>query len=294
MKIIVAFGGLGNVMFYYALATAFRQKGVTSYVFMSKTNLEHNNYNLNELFPNLPIWGNLNAFQKLYYMMLQHLRNIHYKKYKIPHKYLFCPFKGLYFDKEPVNFIPSLFKGLKQNRYYIGYFQSYRYFEEYRSLIMNEFQFSLNHMSERTKDIASLVNECNSISIHVRRGDYLNGYYYELLGKVCDMNYYYRAIELMKNKVQSPHFFIFSDDPDYVSNHFKMINATYVSFNSGKNFWQDMYLMSICKHNIIANSTFSWWGAWLNKSPNKIVIAPTRWFADKTDDEIIPTGWLRI
>ena len=91
MKIVVAFGGLGNVLFYYALANAFRQKGVKSFVFVSKTNLEHRNYDLFTIFPNLPKWGNLNIIQKTYYSMAQTIRNLRYKKYKMPHKYLFYP-----------------------------------------------------------------------------------------------------------------------------------------------------------------------------------------------------------
>lgn len=294
MKVIVAFGGLGNVMFYYALATAFRHKGITAYVFLSKTNLEHNNYNLNAIFPNLLIWGNINTFQKFYYLILQNLRSIHYKKNKIPHKFLFYPFKGIFSDKEPVNYLPSVFDNLKQNEYFIGYFQSYKYFDNCRSFILKEFQFSQKHLSEKTKDIASKIKGCNSISVHVRRGDYLNGFYYELLGKVCDMNYYKRAIDIMKSKVLDPHFFVFSDDPDYISDNFELGDTETITFNRGKDSWQDMYLMSICKHNIIANSTFSWWGAWLNNYSNKIVVAPKRWFADKVDDEIIPPEWLRI
>ena len=294
MKIIVAFGGLGNVMFYYALATAFRQKGVTSLVFFSKTNLEHNNYKMEAIFPNLPLWGNLNAFHKMYYKILQLFRSIHYKKYKIPHKYLFFPLEGLYSDKEPVNYIPSVFDNLKQNQFFIGYFQSYKYFENCSSIIRKEFQFSLDTMSERTRNVARIIDKCNSVSVHVRRGDYLNGYYYELLGKVCDMNYYKRAIDIMRRKVLDPHFFVFSDDPDFISDSFELGDMEFISFNRGKDSWQDMYLMSRCKHNIIANSTFSWWGAWLNNNSNKIVIAPDRWFADKMDDEIIPPEWLRI
>ena len=294
MKVIVAFGGLGNVMFYYALATAFRRKGITAYVFLSKTNLEHNNYSLNAIFPNLPIWGNINIFQKFYYLILQKLRSIHYKKYKIPHKFLFYPFEGIYSDKEPVNYLASVFNNPKNNQYYVGYFQSYKYFDNCRSLILKEFQFSEKHLSENTKDIARKIKDCNSISVHVRRGDYLNGFYYELLGKVCDMNYYKRAIDIVKSKVLDPHFFVFSDDQDFISDNFELGNTDIITFNRGKDSWQDMYLMSICKHNIIANSTFSWWGAWLNNNSKKIVVAPDRWFADKVDDEIIPPEWLRI
>lgn len=294
MKIVVAFGGLGNVMFYYALANAFRQKGVKSFVFVSKTNLEHYNYNMKTVFPHISMWGNLNYIQKYYYSVLQYVRNFRYKKYKMPHKYLFAPFSGLYFDQDPVKFIPSIFEHLEDNQYLIGHFQSYKFFEEYRDSILEELQFSVEILSEKTKMIANDMQRCNSVSIHVRRGDYLNGYYYNTLGKICDIAYYQRAIAAVKEKVDNPHFYIFSDDSKYVAENLKIDNATYVDFNVGKDSWQDMFLMSRCKHNIIANSTFSWWGAWLNRNPSKIVIAPTRWFANIDEDELVMPEWIRL
>lgn len=294
MKIIVAFGGLGNVMFYYALANVYRQKGIKSFVFVSKTNLEHNNYNVKDIFPHISMWGNLNIVQKSYYSLLQHVRNIRYKKYKFPHKYLFFPFSGLYYDQEPVKYIPSIFEHLNENQYLIGHFQSYKFFEEYREAILNELQFSTNKISEKTMLFASEMQRYNSVSVHVRRGDYLNGYYYETLGKICDIAYYQRAISAIKEKVVNPHFYIFSDDPDYVTKNLNIENATFVNFNRGNDSWQDMYLMSQCKHNIIANSTFSWWGAWLNNNPQKIVIAPNRWFTNMDNDEIVLPEWIRL
>ena len=294
MKIVVAFGGLGNVMFYYALANAYRQKGVKAFVFVSKTNLEHYNYSLKEVFPNISMWGNLNGVEKVYYFIIQRIRDFSYKKYKVPHKFLFAPFTGLYYDQEPVKFIPSIFENLEENQYLIGHFQSYKFFNEYRDSVLNELQFSIESLSLQTRLMAKNMQLKNSVSIHVRRGDYLNGYYYETLGKICDLDYYKRAISVIKDKVADPHFFIFSDDPSYVADNLKIENATYVDFNRGSDSWQDMYLMSQCKHNIIANSTFSWWGAWLNTNLNKIVVAPNRWFANMDNDEIVLPEWIRL
>lgn len=294
MKIVVAFGGLGNVLFYYALVNAFRQKGVKSFVFVSKTNLEHRNYDLFTIFPNLPKWGNLNIIQKTYYSMAQTIRNLRYKKYKMPHKYLFYPFEGLYYDQEPVYYIPSIFEELKKNQYLIGHFQSYKFFNDYRDSILKEFQFSTKSLSEKTKKMAKVISCNNSVCIHVRRGDYLNGYYYETLGKVCSIDYYKRAVEYMREMIEEPKFFVFSDDPVYVAQNLQIEDAIYVDFNKGRDSWQDMYLMSQCKHNVIANSTFSWWGAWLNNNPRKIVVAPRRWFANMENDEIVPPEWKRL
>ena len=294
MKIVVALVGLGNVLFYYALANVFREKGVKSFVFVSKTNLEHRNYDLFTIFPHLSKWGNLNAIQKIYYLILQTIRNFRYKRYKIPHKYLFYPFEGLYYDQEPVYYIPSIFKELEKNQYLIGHFQSYKFFYDYKDSILKEFQFSQNNLSEKTKKMEEVIGCSNSICIHVRRGDYLNGYYYETLGKVCSMDYYKRAVEYIRETIEDPKFFVFSDDPEYVALNLQIQDAIYVDFNKGSDSWQDMYLMSRCKHNIIANSTFSWWGAWLNDNPQKIVVAPSRWFANMDNDEIVPPEWIRL
>jgi hypothetical protein len=294
MKIIVAFGGLGNVLFYYALDKAFRMKGVKSFVFISKTNIERKNYNLKKVFPKLSRWGNLNTIQKFYYYVIQQIRNFSYNKYKMPHKVLFYPFKGLIYDQEPVTYIPSIFNNLETNQYFIGHFQSYKYFEEYREYILQDFQFSTKMLSKRTKQVSLDIVNCNSVSLHVRRGDYLNGYYFNTLGKVCGLDYYKRAVEYLKEKLENPHFFVFSDDPEYVAENLQIKNATYIDFNIGDDSWQDMYLMSQCNHNIIANSTFSWWGAWLNENPQKIVVAPNRWFANMENDEIVLPEWIRL
>lgn len=294
MKIVVAFGGLGNVMFYYALANAYRQKGVKSFVFVSKTNLEHYNYSLKVVFPHISLWGNLNCFEKVYYSIIQRIRDFQYKKYKVPHKCLLAPFSGLYYDQDPVKYVPSIFDNLESNQYLIGHFQSYKFFEEYRNSILEELQFSTEALSDKTKAVAEDMQSCNSVSLHVRRGDYMNGYYYEMLGKICDVAYYQRAIDAINERVSHPRFYVFSDDPQFVADNLKIENATYVDFNRGKDSWQDMYLMSQCKHNIIANSTFSWWGAWLNRNPQKIVVAPNRWFANMENDEIVLPEWYRM
>ena len=110
----------------------------------------------------------------------------------------------------------------------------------------------------------------------------------------CNLDYYKRAVEYIKVHIENPVFFVFSDDKEYVTNNLQVENAVYVDFNSGSDSWQDMFLMSQCKHNIIANSTFSWWGAWLNGNLGKIVVAPSRWMTTFENDEIIPPNWIRL
>ena len=294
MKAVVAYGGLGNVMFTYALVCAYRQKGVKSFLFVADANVEHNGYELERVFPKTDQWRGLNGIQKAYYFLMQKVRNIHYKKRNFPYRVIFFPFGDQHYDQAPVHFFPQVFAYLDKNEYLIGLFQSYKYFDDCRDAILQEFQFDKHLLSKSTIKMSERMKQCNSVSIHVRRGDYMNGYYYNLLGKVCDLEYYQRAIMEIKKHVSNPKFFVFSDDKEYVVKHLLLEEAEYADFNIGVDSWQGMYLMSQCHHNIIANSTFSWWGAWLNTHHDKIVVAPPRWFNDMEYDDIIPFEWIRV
>ena len=111
---------------------------------------------------------------------------------------------------------------------------------------------------------------------------------------VCTPEYYEKAIAYIATKISSIQFYVFTDDPEWVNANFEIENAIYVQHNTGSDSWQDMYLMSQCKHNIIANSSFSWWGAWLNSNPSKIVIAPTKWWRLFEKDDVVPDEWIRF
>lgn len=177
-----------------------------------------------------------------------------------------------------------------------GYWQSEEYFAGYNREIREAFSFQDEAvLSGLIKELQSV----NSISIHFRRGDYVTNPVAEKVLGVLDAAYYKRAIAHMASKVKDPIFYLFSDDIDWVKNNF-LIDYKYriiKPFNADKH-WYDMLLMSKCRHHIIANSSFSWWGAWLNDDPKKIVIAPERWFADtalnKTSTQLVPTQWVRL
>ena len=138
------------------------------------------------------------------------------------------------------------------------------------------------------------MEEVDSVSLHIRRGDYLLPENRELFGGICTLDYYRRAIDYILDKVKNPFFFIFSNDIVWVKENMNISNSLFITWNSGKDSWQDMFLMSKCKHNIIANSTFSWWGAWLNKNPQKIVISPSRFFNVSNNSDIVPDTWTSI
>ncbi len=148
-------------------------------------------------------------------------------------------------------------------------------------------------MNDENRLLMQKMSAENSVAIHVRRGDYKNSRF-----TLLDIEtYYLKAIEKIKEQVKNPKFYIFSNDIDFVKTHFsKMdIDSEIVDINSGQQSFMDMVLMSNCKHNIIANSSFSWWSAWLNENPDKIVIAPKKWYSQNIPmNDMIPNGWVLV
>lgn len=293
MKIVVASGGLGNMMFQYGLVIALREQGKKAMLFVSEGNSEHNGYELEKVFPNVNPYKGLTSLARGYYKMLGRLRCVKIGKRNIPHPILFCPKHAIH-TKEAVFFYPEVMNPSTRGEYFIGQFQSWKYYEGIEQKILQEYQYNEALLSDKTKEIREKMRQCNSVSLHIRRGDYLGVYNMKGLGSVCDKAYYERAIKYIEENVESPHFFIFSDDKDYIKENYNLPNMTIIDHNKGMDSWQDMYLMSQCKHNIIANSTFSWWGAYLNPNPEKKVVAPTRWWALFDKDDIIPPTWTRI
>ncbi|MFN3679026.1 alpha-1,2-fucosyltransferase [Thermosynechococcus sp.] len=180
--------------------------------------------------------------------------------------------------------------------YLQGYWQSEKYFSEIADILREDFKFR-QPLSETNAQWAEKITHCNSISLHIRRGDYvLNPTTYKV-HSVCDLDYYYRAIEYMTSLIDDPVFFVFSDEIEWAKLNLRVpYPIYYVENNTAQESYNDMRLMSLCRHHIIANSTFSWWGAWLNPFREKIVIAPQQWFRIKRYNtvDLIPDSWLRI
>ncbi len=177
--------------------------------------------------------------------------------------------------------------------YMIGYWQSYRYFSEIAPSIRETFRFNIPLVGKNA-DIAQTIRDCNSVAIHVRRGDYISHKKTSQIMSHCSHDYYRRAISHIESNVKLPFFFIFSDDPVWAATNFAFLNRkTIISHNKYQHSYIDMQLMSSCRHQIIANSTFSWWAAWLNEYPEKQVIAPAQWFASyETPKDLYPESWL--
>lgn len=182
---------------------------------------------------------------------------------------------------------------IQDNCYLFGYWQSDLYFKNIREEILQSFHFPKFKENSQNEKVSRRLKDCRSVSVHIRRGDYL-----KVAATLCSISYYEKAITLMKEKVNPELFVIFSDDIAWCKEHFgNLIGASetlYVDWNKGKESFRDMQLMSLCQHNIIANSSFSWWGAWLNQNPNKIVMCPSRWMPHGTQPDVLPSDWIKI
>lgn len=184
-------------------------------------------------------------------------------------------------------------QALKDGAYLDGYFQSEKYFKDIEQEIRNDLRFRKNAFGGEGVIYKERIMGLNSVGVHIRRGDYL---IHEVLN-ICNSRYYAKSIAHMRDRLKSPHFFIFSDDLGWCRKNIDASDCSFVNIRaSEKNPAIDLQLMSLCKHNIISNSTFSWWAAWLNENHEKIVISPYRWFNDESYNvralqDTIPDSW---
>lgn len=184
--------------------------------------------------------------------------------------------------------------------YLSWYWQTEKYFRDIRGYLLREI-VPIKDIWKQNKEIIKLMENCNSVSVHFRRTDYLTqvAFFSPNLWP-CSMEYYKSSVDLIEKKIDSPTYFIFSDDIEGIKNElfFTDRKVYFINHNKWDNAYLDMILMSKCKHNIIANSSFSWWGAWLNTNPHKCVVWPKKWFIkenlNKRSGDLIPDNWIRI
>lgn len=287
MKLVTLSGGLGNQMFQYAFYLSLKVCDKKVYLYKNKiaNSHDHNGYELERLFH---VENNYRGGWLTNLLSVKLLGNIL--------KHILFPIK----IRERVLYDFSIYgRWLNRNPFYgvhlVGYWQSECYFEQIENSIRNVFAFDEKMLNEQTKNCLKELCKNNAVSLHVRRGDYLLSYNAGTFCNISDTQYYSKAIELLLSKTVDPAFYVFSDDIEWVINNLTLPeNTIFVDWNKGKDSWQDMFLMSVCKHNIIANSSFSWWGAWLNKNKNKIVIAPMQWMRLIPAPDLVPTTWIRI
>ena len=198
-------------------------------------------------------------------------------------------------EKQLFHFNESILEKTPTNAYLHGSWQSYKYVELFEKDLREKFSLKRELISKQSIDFVSSLTDKNSVSIQVRLKDYVENSSTREIYNVCDDNYYRRCIDVIRQKVARPKFFVFSDDPEKAReiDIFKNFNIVDINKNSGS--WNDLYLMSKCSHNIIANSTFGWWSAWLNNNKKKCVLTPETWFANGLETtDLIPPSWKKI
>lgn len=287
MVIVKLMGGLGNQMFQYAAARALAE-GENIYfdfLFLNQNHTSSEHFTAREF--ELQIFYHLKSKRLNTYFLRFLLTNN--KKYNFLKRLLPSKFKNIKYIND--NNIAEFLNQPNSNHllFLEGYFQDPSYFERIRHTLLQEFRFT--NMPSAISIISDKIAKANAVSIHIRRGDYLKPNVNTVHG-VLPITYYQQAVSYINESVINPVYFIFSDDPNWCKENLSFLhNKCFVSDDHQA--WVDMYLMSQCKHHIIANSSFSWWGAWLNQNPEKIVITPQKWFNfGKTN--IIPKEWISL
>ena len=289
MDVVVVFNGLGNQMSQYAFYL--QKKKINPSTYLISFCKDHNGLEINSVF-NIE-WKD-RFVNKLLYGLFRVLVADRFKIVTSPTQYL-LKFLGCKVEQEDFNynFNPDYLKPSKGITFYFGGWHTEKYFLNAKREVLNAFNFN-KEVDEKSLMLIDEMMNNDSVALHVRRGDYLNEANINLFGKVCTINYFEKAIVEITNRIKSPYFYVFSNDIDWVKKNLKLDKVTYVTHNSGKDSWRDLLLMSNCKHNIISNSSFSWWGAWLNKHPKSNIISPARFLNSDKVSEVYPSHWIKI
>lgn len=288
-------GGLGNQMFQYAAARALAIEKKT-WVYLDPSFLyEDAKGRWTQREYELGVFNVQYKFEKS--GRINFLRRLnHSARWRKWQEQSWWPFSFRNFNEPDSRYHSELFS-LPRNVYMQGYFQSEKYFVKHADQLRKDFSL-LEEPGERNQLTLAEIRNTNAVSIHVRRGDYETLAAAKAFHGTLSPAYYHAAAKKMEEFVSEPiTWYIFSDDAAWAARNLQLNGrAVVVDWNQGKQSAEDLRLMSNCRHHIIANSSFSWWGAWLNPSGDKNVITPSRWFADQKmdDSDIVPAGWIRM
>lgn len=301
MKIVNVIGGLGNQMFQYAFAIALKSINSKEIVYVDiqhyknafikkyhGNNFYHNGYEIDKVFPNATIKpAKACDLMKVSYYIPNQVFARAVRRLLPKRKTEFVA------DKQPYVFIPEALKVIG-DCYFDGYWMSPKYFEAFHDEIIKEFKFRPLD-NKKNLELQLLLLKDNSIAIHIRRGDYVGS---NTLGGICTLNYYRNAMREANKIIKNPVYFIFSNDPEWCEENLKSEIGTsdvyYVSHNQGTESYRDMQLMSIARCTILANSSFSWWGAYLNQRKDHITYCPSKWHNTMTYEDHYVDGWIKI
>lgn len=283
MKTIKLIGGLGNQMFQYALYKAMICKGqkamIDDYTYFKYEHCpSHAKYSL-DIF-DLKYNSIINHKFLLFIMLLERYLN---------RLGLNITLLSKYNEKIISTYENSVFETDKS--YIIGFWQTEKYFQDIANEIKTDFTYK-GKWSQKNLKYKKMMQESNSVCIHIRRGDYLN--LSTIYGGICTEEYYLSAINYIKHREKNPIFYVFTNDMEWSKQFFENeSNVIFVEGNEEENSYMDMILMTYCKHHIIANSSFSWWGAWL-ANKDGITIAPKKWLNTKETPDIWCDGWIKM
>ena len=277
-------GGLGNQLFQYAIGRHLSIKNNTGLVLDTSNYLiDKNNrhyelcrYKIKAKTANIITWIFVRLGKYIIPQITQNLR--------LPIKYV--KERNNYFNKEILT--------EQRNIILDGYWQSEEYFKDIRDIILDDLTL-LSSPDKENEKMLKRINNSNSVSLHVRRADYVSNPLLQKYHGNLTPEYYNKAINAICDRLTDPEFFIFSDEPGWCKrNIITNLPHTYVDINGPDKAPEELRLMSACNHFIIANSSFSWWAAWLAEKAGTIIIAPKRWYSEKAEGDIVPKRWLRI
>ena len=290
MVIVCLMGGLGNQMFQYAAGRAVAHRNRTQ-LKLDVSALERDAARSYRLHP----FNIVESFATTDEVARFTKRDLRGRISRRVERYLLPPYRRPVFTQRFAHFDPDILR-LRRSVYLRGYWQSEKYFKDIEQIIRQE--FTLRHAPDaENQRLARIIANTNSVSLHIRRGDYMSNPRFSRKFGVCPLEYYQRAVVEVAERVSDPHLFVFSDDIDWARDNLGLQHPlTFVAHNDADKDYEDLRLMSLCRHHIIANSSFSWWGAWLCTHSGKIVIAPEKWFKEPGRDtrDLIPDSWHRI
>ena len=289
MKIVNILGGLGNQMFQYAFLIALREStGVETFYDASlfRTYPLHNGFELDKRFNITTRQATAKEIWKLTYYTSSFFCYRILKR--LPKR------KTMLYEPKHCVFTPSLLDD-NADRYYYGIWQDYHYFDKYKDIIKKEFTWK-EPLDKKNQEAYDRFKVGTTVSLHIRRGDYLKEWRYK---NICELDYYKKALEYVSSqRYSNVKFAIFSNDPTWCKeNVVPLLNDseyTMVDWNQGAASYKDMQLMTACKINIIANSSFSWWATYLNIHDDNLTIAPQKWTNDVAYFDRQMEGWILL
>lgn len=290
MDVVVIYNGLGNQMSQYALYLRKKSEGQSvKYICL---NTAHNGIELNRLFGINTIMG----YKEKLLIILYHILST--DKYS----YIFKPIQfvlryfsfGVLREDDDFSYRNEVVKPSKHLiRFISGGWHNYVYFNDINTIIRNTFQFPPLIEIDNQNILNQSTSE-KTVAVHVRRGDYLDSLAFIKFGNICTKEYYEKSISYFEKKLEDPIFYVFSDDMEWSKLLFSGKKAMFVDWNNKENSWKDMALMSCFKNIIIANSTFSWWAAWLGTDNKCDILCPPKFINDTASSIIFPNWWKKV